>query len=136
MTYNQTGAVSRTVLFTILGASAFLAIAVMLLPKGFSDDLSKIGQGMATVVLTHDNNSAGSLSIMTLLNKVRSDYSEKVEFLVVNVNTREGQIFRQQQNVDAIVLVFFSSNGKKLGTISNTMSEIELRSVLDKLSFE
>ncbi|MBN4079550.1 hypothetical protein JYT26_02805 [Beggiatoa alba] len=136
MTHHQTGFASRTVVFIILGVGAFLAIAVMLLPDGFSDDLSKIGQGTATVVLTHDNSSVGSLDVMTLLNKVRSDYAGKIEFLVVNVNTREGQIFRQQQNVDAIVLVFFSSNGKKLGTISHTMNETELRSVLDKLSFE
>ncbi len=136
MTYSQAGSASRTTLFVILGVSAFWAIAIMLLPKGFNDDLSKIGQGMAAVVLIHDKSSIQSLDLMTLLNKVRPDYAGKVEFFVVNVNSKEGQMFRQQQNVGAVVLVFFSPNGTKRGTLGNSKGETELRSELDKLSLE
>ncbi len=134
MAYNQAGFLSRKVLFFIIGISAFLAAAVMLLPKGFSDDLSKIGKGMAAVVLTHDKSSMRSLELMTLLNKVRSDYADKVEFFVVTINSREGQIFRQRQNVGSIVLIFFSPNGTKESTLDSNMSEMDLRLELDKLS--
>jgi len=136
MTYRQTGSASRTTLFVILVVGAFLAVAIVLLPKGFSDDLSKIGQGVAAVVLTHDKGSTRSLDLMTLLNKVRSDYTGKVEFFVVDVNSRQGQMFIQKQNVAAIALVFFSPNGEKRAMLGHGNDESELRSKLDKLSLE
>ena len=54
MIYTQTGSATRTTLIVIVGVCVFLAVAVMLLPKGFSDDLSIIGKDMAAVVLTHE----------------------------------------------------------------------------------
>ncbi|NOX42762.1 MAG: hypothetical protein GXP19_03385 [Gammaproteobacteria bacterium] len=133
MIYTQTGSATRTTLIVIVGVCVFLAVAVMLLPKGFSDDLSIIGKNMAAVVLTHDKNSVESLEYMTLLNTVRSNYTGKVNFLVVDVNTREGQAFRQQQRVGAVVLVFFSPDGTRRGTRGSDIGEMELRSELDKL---
>lgn len=133
MTYTQIGSATRTTLIVVLGVGAFLAIAVMLLPKGFSDDLSRIGQGKAAVVLTHDKNSMWSLQYMELLNKIRPAYTDKVEFLVVDANTSEGQSFKQQQGVGAIVLVFFGPDGTKRGTFDNGMDETALRAELDKL---
>lgn len=134
MIYNQAGSASRTTLLILLGVGAFLAAAIMLLPKGFSNDVSKIGQGVASVVMVHDKNSMRSLDLMTLLGNVRSDYSDTVEFIVVDEISREGQIFQQQQNVGAINLIFFSANGVRQGTFNNSKSEVELRSALDKLS--
>jgi len=136
MIYRETGSASRTTLFVILGVSVFLGIAIMLLPKGFSDDLSKVGQGTSTVVLVHDKSSMGSLNLMTLLNKVRPDYAGKVDFIVVNVNSRKGEMFTKQQNVGGIELVFFSPKGTNRGTLGNNKSEAELRSELDKLSLD
>lgn len=136
MIYGQAGFVSRATLFVLLGIGAFLALAVMVLPKGFSDDLSKVGQGMPAVVLIHDKNSVGSLNLMSLLGKVRSDYADKLEFVVVNIDSAEGQMFREQQNIAGIVAVLFDSNGTKLGTYGNTKDERELRFLLDKLSLE
>ena len=136
MTYDQTGSATRTTLFVILGVSAFLAVAVMLLPKGFNDDLSKIGQGMPAAVLVHDKGSMGSLELMTLLNKVRPDYADEVEFIVVNINSKEGKMFREQYHIDGVVLVLFSQNGIKRGTLANSKDEAELRSELSKLFLE
>lgn len=136
MNYSQTGSATHTTLFVILGVSAFLAVAVMLLPKGFNDDLSKIGQSLPAVVLVHDNASMGSLDLMALLNKVRPDYADKIEFIVVNINSKEGKIFREQQNIYGIVLVLFSHNGIKRGTLENSKDEAELRSELNKLFLE
>ena len=133
MTYRQTGSAARTTLLVILGVCAFFAVAVMLLPKGFSDDLTKIGQGMPAVVLVHDKGSMGSLNLMDLLNKVRSDYSDKVEFIVVNINSQEGKMFREQQNIDGVNLVLFSHRGIQRGTLANSNDEAELRLELNKL---
>ena len=131
MTYPQGGSATRTSLIVVLVVSAFLAAAVMLLPKGFSDNLSKIGQGSAVVVLTHDKNSVRSMDFMALLNKVRSDYAGKVEFLAVDVNTSEGLAFAQQQDVGSVVLVLFGPDGTRRSVLAGGVDEKELRSALD-----
>ncbi|MFW2372750.1 MAG: hypothetical protein ACN4GM_06470 [Gammaproteobacteria bacterium] len=133
MTYTQTGSAARTSLIVVLVICGLLAVAVMLLPKGFSDDLSKIGQGMAVVVLTHDKNSVGSMQFMELLNKVRADYAGMVEFLAVDINTREGQAFSRRQGVGAVVLVLFGPDGTRQGVLYSGIGEKALRSEIDNI---
>ena len=121
-------------LIIALVVCGFLAAAVMLLPKGFSDDLSKIGQGSAVVVLTHNKNSAGSLEFMELLNKVRADYSGKVDFLAVDVNTNEGRAFLQQQQVGDAELLLFGPDGARQAVISGGITEMDFRSALERIA--
>ena len=131
MNYIQAGSATRTSLIVVFVVCAFLAVAVMLLPKGFSDDLSKIGQGSVVVVLTHDKNTVGSMQVMELLNKVRSDYAGKVDFLVVDIATREGQDFIREQGVFDVVLVLFGEDGARRGVLGGGIGEKNLRSALD-----
>jgi hypothetical protein len=131
MTYAQTGSAKQTNLFIILFICVILVAAAMLLPKGFSDDLSIIGQGSVVVVLTHEKNSVDGILKMDLLNTVRSDYEGKVEFLAVDVNTPEGQTFMRQHGVGAIVLVLFGPDGSRRNVLGAGIGEQELRSVLD-----
>ncbi len=131
MTFHQNGSARRVNLIIMVVVCALLAVAVMLLPKGFSDDLSKIGQGSVVVVLTNDKNTVGGMESMVLLNTVRSDYEGKVEFLVVDVNTPEGQAFTRQQAVGAVVLVVFGPDGSRQGVLAGGIDEKELRSALD-----
>jgi hypothetical protein len=131
MTYTQAGSATRTSLIVVLVVCALLATAVMLLPKGFSGNLSKIGQGSVVVVLTHDKNTVGSMQFMALLNKVRSDYAGKVDFLAVDIATSEGQAFIRQQGVGAAVLVMFGPDGVRRGVLGGGIAEKDLRSTLD-----
>ena len=133
MTYTQTGSARYTNLVIILIVCAVLVTAVMFLPKGFSDDLSIIGQGSAVVVLTHDKNTVGGVVFMDMLSDVRSDYEGRIDFLVVDVNTPKGQGFIRQQGVRPIVLVLFGPDGSKRNVIGFGIDEEELRSVLDGL---
>lgn len=133
MNFNQAGSAARTSIIVIFIVCALLATAVMLLPKGFSDDVSKIGQGSVVVVLTHNKNSVASIELMALLNKIRSDYEQKVEFLAVDVDTREGQAFIRQQGVGAVVLVLFDIEGTRRGVLAGGIAEKNLRSGLDSL---
>ena len=133
MTYAQTGSARQTNLFIILFVCVILVAAAMLLPKGFSDNLSIIGQGSVVVVLTHDKNTMGGMLMMDLRNKVRSDYDGKVELLAVDVNTVEGQAFTRQQGVGAIVLVLFGPEGSRRDVLGAGIGEQELRSALDNI---
>jgi len=108
-------------------------VAVLLLPKGFSDDLSKIGQGLPVVVLMHDKNSVKSLALMELLNKIRSDYAGKIEFLAVDIDSQEGQVFSRRQAVGAITLLLFDAHGVRRAVLDQSADENLLRSVLDGL---
>jgi hypothetical protein len=87
MRYIHTGSAARTTLITLVAIAAFLVVAITLLPKGFSSDTSVIGQGSHVVVLAHNNESMYSLNLMDSLNKVRSEYSDRIEFRVVDMNT-------------------------------------------------
>jgi hypothetical protein len=133
MTSTQVGLARYTRLIVIFTICAILVAVVMLLPKGFSDDMSKIGQGTNVVVLTHNKNSVQSMELMELLNTVRSDYEEMVEFLVVDIDTREGQAFIRREGVSfgASVLVLFDGDGARKGILAGSVSEKELRSALD-----
>ena len=97
MKYTQTGSAARTTLITLVAIVAFLGVAIMLLPKGFSTDTSVIGQGSHVVVLAHNKEYAQSLTLMDLLNKMRSEYSSQIEFRVIDMNTPQGHAFLQQQ---------------------------------------
>jgi len=133
MTYTQNGFSRYTNLAIILIVCIILVAAIMLLPKGFSDDLSKIGQGSVVLVLTHDKNTVGGMVAMELLNTVRSDYKGKVDFLAVDVNTLQGQNFTRQQGVGAVVLVLFGPDGSRRDVLGADTSEKELRSVLNAI---
>ena len=66
MRYIHTGSAARTTLITLVAIVAFLLVAIMLLPKGFSSDTSVIGQGSHVVVLAHDKESTQSLDLIDL----------------------------------------------------------------------
>jgi hypothetical protein len=134
MKYTQTGSATHTTLVTLVAVVAFLVVAIMLLPKGFSTDTSVIGQGSYVVVLAHDNESMYSLNLMDSLNKVRSEYSDRIEFRVVDMDTPQGQAFLQQQQVRSVSLLFFAPDGTRQRVVSNIDDETELRASLNSIS--
>ena len=123
----------RTTLITLVAIAAFLVVAITLLPKGFSSDTSVIGQGSHVVVLAHNNESMYSLNLMDSLNKVRSEYSDRIEFRVVDMNTPQGQAFLQQQQVRSVSLLFFAPDGTRQSVVSNIDDETELRASLNSI---
>ena len=129
----QTGSAARTTLITMVTIVALLVAAIMLLPKGFSSDTTVIGQGSHVVVLAHNKESLQSLTLMDLLNRVRSEYSGRIEFRVVDMNTPQGQAFLQQQQVRLGSLLFFAPDGTRQRVVSNIDDETELRSSLNSI---
>ncbi len=133
MNYEQTGSAKLIKLGVILAICGVIFIGVMLLPKGFKDDLSVIGQGSASVVLTQDKDLVGTATMMALLNKVRPDYEGTINFLAVDVNTPIGRSFMQQQSVGPITIVMFGLDGSRQAVFRRGISERELRASLDNL---
>ena len=133
MTYTQNGFARQINIVIVLVVCVILVIATMLLPKGFSDDMSKIGQGSVVLVLTHDKNFMGGALAMEMLNTVRSDYEGRVDFLAIDVNTPKGQAFTRLQGVSAEVLILFGPEGSRRDVFRAGIGEKELRSVLDSI---
>ncbi len=129
----QMGSAKMIKLAVIVAICGVIAVGIALLPRGFKDDLSVVGQGLGSVVLTHNKELAGSLTMMELLNKVRTDYEETINFLAVDVHTPIGRNFMQQQNVGSVALVMFDPAGARHAVFTNGISERELRTTLDKI---
>lgn len=99
-------------------ALLLVATVVMNLPRGFGDDLTRIGKGKAAVVLVRDKDSVESFNLMETLNKVRDRFNGNVEFLLTDFNTPEGRAFMSQYGAQRITAVVFDANGNKVTVLS------------------
>lgn len=89
-----------------------VAIVVTNLPRGYSDDLSRIGQGKAAVVLVRDKNAVQSFELMHVLDGIRDKYAGQVEFLLTDFDTPEGRAFITANNAARATLVLFDVHGQ------------------------
>ena len=91
-----------------------IVVAVSLLPRGFSQDLSLIGKGTNVVVLVHDSNILQSGETMAAMNEVRDEYEGQLEFVVADIMTPAGGAFVNKHGLQPTALVFFNTNGERL----------------------
>ena len=109
-------------------------VIVMNLPRGYSADLSLIGKGKPAIVLVRDKNSMGSMALLEVMHDIRNQNSAKIEFLVTDVNTPEGNAFIAAYNAAPTTLVFFDGSGNPLKLLyppQNADSlQLEITSVL------
>lgn len=103
------------------------------LPKGsYPTDLSRIGQGKAVLVLTMDSNYLGGASVMTLMNDVRHDFADSVQFLVASLALADGQAFARQHQAGDGTVVLFDGNGRRLAVLHTPQTKDELRQALQQ----
>jgi len=95
----------------------FAAAAAMNLPRGYSDDLSRIGKGKAAVVLVRDKNAVESFNLMEVMNTIRDQYAGQVEFLLTDFNTPEGRAFITANGAARVTLVVLDANGSKVNVL-------------------
>lgn len=94
-----------------------VATVVMNLPRGFSDDLTRIGKGKAAVVLVRDKTAVQSFDLMEVMNGIRDQYAGQVEFLLTDFNTPEGRAFITANSAERVTVVVFDANGKKVNVL-------------------
>ena len=131
MKKQHSGSALRSSLITIVVIVVLLGIAVKMLPKGYNDDLSKIGQGTNIVVLVQNKGASQSMDLINLLDRVRDDYEDRVDFLIADIDTPEGKAFAQRQQLDSSMLVFFAPDGTRLKVTDSNINEAGLRMALD-----
>ena len=130
----QQGFALRNNLIAIAVILALLAIIASTLPKGYSDDVSQIGNGNNIALLIHDKNTVTSLDIMALMDEIRDDYAGIVDFMVVSVDvaTPQERAFVQQQKVRNAAVLLFSPEGERLDVLWSVPDVDALRTSLNE----
>ena len=119
----------KLITFTAIVLS--VAVAVSLLPRGFSQDTSIIGKGTNAVVLVYDPNLVQSGETMLAMNVVRDEYEGRLEFIVANINTPPGRTFVHVHGLRPPALVFFGANGERLQILYSPQDGESLRNNLN-----
>ena len=119
----------KLIIFTaiVLG----IAVAISLLPRGFTQDTSIIGKGVNVVVLVYDPVLVQSEQTIIAMNEVRDEYEGRLEFVVANIHIPSGKTFADAHGVRPPALVFFAANGERLLTLYLSQDGKSLRINLD-----
>lgn len=90
-------------------------------------DLSKLGNGMPTIVQIHDPDCP---KCKRLQNATRSAINEfpdgEIQYLVANIKDPDGQDFAQNYGVSHVTLLLFDGQGKRVGTLTGVRTAEEL----------
>lgn len=117
-----------------LGLMFLVAVAAMIWSKlpgaGYPTDLSVIGKGRPALVLAHDSNFTGGMAVMDLMNKIRDDYTERVDFLVVHLGMADGQEFARDHSAGDGTVLLFAADGRLVSVLQQPQSVPDLRQAL------
>lgn len=99
--------------WVVLGLILLMAvIAVKILPRGYSDDLTRVGKGQPTIVLIREKNAVQSFDLLTVMDALRDQYAGKVEFLLSDYGTGETSMFLEKYKASKVTLVMLDGSGK------------------------
>jgi hypothetical protein len=110
----------------------FAAFIAMNLPRGYSDDLSRIGNGKVAVVLVRDKNAVQSFDLLELMDAVRDRNAGQVEFLLTDFDTPEGRAFIAGKGAVRVTLDVFDGRGKLLEVLSPPQTVEHVQQAIDK----
>jgi len=109
------------------------AVAVMNLPRGFSDDLSLVGKGKPSIVFIRDKNAVQTFGILEVMNEIRDRNAGQVEFLLTDFNTPPGRKFMAANEAPRVTLVLLDAGGKKVNIIYPPQTAESLQQEIDVL---
>ena len=119
-------------LIVVLSIVAVGAAIWSQLPRGFyPTDLSLVGNGRPAVVLAYDPNFGGGMAAMELMNVIRSDYEDRVQFLIARFGLPEGRAFANRHRAVDGTILLFAGDGTRVNSVHLPESEEQLRHVLD-----
>ncbi len=117
--------------FMLLLIGGMVAIAWTQLPRvGVATDLTIIGQGEPTLVLTRDVNYLGGAEVLELLKPIQSDYAGQVHFRIAHLGQPDGQAFSQQYNTQDGDLTLLDSEGDTLGALAQPKNVDQIHQLL------
>ena len=90
-------------------------------------DLSRIGNGTATVVQIHDPNCSMCLDLQRQTRKALKEFDDdEIDYVVANIRSAEGSQFAQQHRVQHVTLLLFDATGDLKATLRGQRRSAEL----------
>ncbi|MEO8332806.1 MAG: hypothetical protein ABI479_10270 [Gallionella sp.] len=108
-------------------------VAVMNLPRGYSDDLSRIGKGKPAIVLIRDKNAVQTFDLMEVMNGIRDQYAGQVEFLLTDFNTPQGRAFMDANKASRVTLVLLDASGKQVSILHSPQTAESMQQEIDSV---
>ncbi len=104
------------------------------LPRGaYPTDLTRVGKGRPALVLAYDIDSMGGMSVMGLLDVLRGEYADRVEFLVADLGVPDGRDFAQRHDAINGTVMLYSADGSHMRTIHLPLNTEILRHALEQV---
>ena len=120
--------------FTVVLVLAVIVLGISMLPRGFSENLSAIGQGKPVAVHIYNKESVASIDLMDILGKLRGEYEDRIELVVADLNHERGRRFAEQQSLGIGDLALFDAEGRRVAVINPPHQREKLRRALDQLA--
>jgi len=127
---DQSGAMKIKIVVAVL-LLLLVATLILNLPRGYSDDLTRIGKGKAAVVLVRDKSAVQSFDLMEVMNGIRDRNSDKAEFLLTDFNTPEGRTFMTANGAEKVTVVVFDANGNKVNILYPPQTPASMQQAID-----
>ena len=119
-------------LFTVVVLVGAALFSIALLPRGYSQDVSLVGQGDRVVVLFQEEFSVDGQRNMDTMNALRSEYDDRVQFVVADRKLEQGKKFAEKYEINSTAFIFFTPTGKKIVTLYGEQSRELLRENINK----
>lgn len=104
------------------------------LPRSpYPTDLERIGQGQPALVLAYDIQSMGGMAVMGMMDDLRGEYAERIQFLVAPLGAPNGHAFGQRYDAINGTVVLFAANGAAVSTVHLPANTAELQKALEGL---
>jgi hypothetical protein len=136
MTSEQPQGMPRKIKWLIYLAISGLVVALIWsqLPRSpYPTDLERIGQGQPALVLAYDIQSMGGMAVMGMMDDLRGEYAERIDFLVAPLGAPNGRAFGQRHDAINGTVVLFSAKGAAVNTVHLPENTAELQKALDGL---
>jgi hypothetical protein len=103
------------------------------LPRAaYSTDLTRIGKGPPALVLAYNIQSMGGMTGMKLLDDLRGEYGERIEFLVADLGVPGGRDFAQRFGAVNGTVTVLSGDGAHSRTIHPPIDADMLRQAVEE----
>ena len=68
-----------------------------------------------------------------MVNSLKSEYAGKIQFLVANLDSREGRLFAEYHDAGRVTLLFFNPDGNKIVSVNNELDPQKLRNIFNRV---
>ncbi len=118
---------------SVLGVSGF-ALVRYIEGEMHEHDLSRIGNGIPTIVQIHDPQCPMCRALQKETRSALKNFGEgELDYVVADIRTAEGQAFATEHGVQHVTLLLFNKNGVLKNVLQGQRSSRELRTVFQNL---